>query len=117
MATHDRLSPISDVASRILPRLVRCPRIVITHGKHGCVTYQAGEPVHTMPAFTQRVVDTVGAGDAFFAVTAPLVAAGAPAALAGFVGNVVGSLKVEIVGHRKSVDKVSFLKAVTALTK
>lgn len=117
MATHDRLSPISDVASRILPRLVRCPRIVITHGKHGCVTYQAGEPVHTMPAFTQRVVDTVGAGDAFFAVTAPLVAAGAPVSLAGFAGNVVGSLKVEIVGHRKSVDKVAFLKAVTALTK
>jgi sugar/nucleoside kinase (ribokinase family) len=63
------------------------------------------------------VVDTVGAGDAFLAVTAPLVAAGGPMNRVGFIGNVVGALKVEIVGHRRSIDKVSLIKGITGLLK
>ena len=51
------------------------------------------------------------------AKTAPLVRAGASMNQAGFVGNVVGALKVEIVGHRKSVEKVPLVKAVTAILK
>jgi sugar/nucleoside kinase (ribokinase family) len=73
--------------------------------------------VHTVPAVARRVIDTVGAGDAFLAVTSPLVAAGAPMNLVAFVGNVVGALKVEIVGHRQSVEKAALIKAVTGLLK
>ena len=56
--------------------MIDCPKIIVTQGKHGCVTYERGGIVHTIPAFAKNVVDTVGAGDAFLAVTAPLVAAG-----------------------------------------
>ncbi len=59
------------------------------------MTYERDGLVHTIPAFAGNVVDTVGAGDAFLSITAPLVAAGAPAHQVGFVGNVVGALKVE----------------------
>lgn len=116
LATSDRVSNIGDIAHRLQER-VECPNIIITHGKHGCVTYQRGGLVHTIPAFAGNVVDTVGAGDAFLSITAPLVAAGAPAHQVGFVGNVVGALKVEIVGHRRSVDKPSLVKAITGLLK
>jgi hypothetical protein len=37
--------------------------------------------------------------------------------LVAFVGNVVGALKVEIVGHRQSVEKAALIKAVTGLLK
>jgi len=73
--------------------------------------------VHTIPAFAKNVVDTVGAGDAFLAVTAPLVAAGGAMSRVGFIGNVVGALKVEIVGHRRSIDKVALIKGITGLLK
>jgi sugar/nucleoside kinase (ribokinase family) len=63
------------------------------------------------------VIDTVGAGDAFFTVTAPLVAIGGQMVDIGFVGNAAGALKVGIVGHRKSVEKVPLMKFVTALLK
>ena len=33
----------------------------------------------------------------------------------GFIGNVVGALKVEIVGHRQSIEKAALIKGVTAL--
>ena len=94
---------------------VDCTKIIITHGKHGCVTYERGGTVHTIPAFAKNVVDTVGAGDAFLAVTAPLVAAGGAMQRIGFIGNVVGALKVEIVGHRRSIDKPSLVKGITGL--
>jgi hypothetical protein len=35
--------------------------------------------------------------------------------MVGFIGNVVGALKVGIVGHRSSIDKVSVLKSLKAL--
>jgi rfaE bifunctional protein nucleotidyltransferase chain/domain len=98
-------------------RLASCPKLIITHGKHGCVSYQRGGTVHTIPAVARKVVDTVGAGDAFLAVTSPLVAAGAPMEQVGFVGNVVGALKVEIVGHRHSIEKPALIKGITGLLK
>jgi sugar/nucleoside kinase (ribokinase family) len=94
-----------------------CSKIIVTQGKHGCVTYERGGVAHTIPAFAKNVVDTVGAGDAFLAVTAPLVAAGGAMHQVGFIGNVVGALKVEIVGHRRSIDKPSLVKGITGLLK
>jgi rfaE bifunctional protein nucleotidyltransferase chain/domain len=117
LAVRDPVSPIGDVAHRILGDAIDCPKIIITHGKHGCVTLERGGIVHTIPALARRVVDTVGAGDAFLSVTAPLVAAGGAIDQVGFIGNVVGALKVEIVGHRQSVEKPTVIKGITALLK
>ncbi len=73
--------------------------------------------IHTIPAFNQTVVDTVGAGDAFLSITSPIVASGAPLDLVGFIGNAAGAMKVEIVGHRKSIEKVPLIKYVSRLLK
>jgi sugar/nucleoside kinase (ribokinase family) len=81
------------------------------------VTYDRGGVVHTIPAFAKNVIDTVGAGDAFLSVTSPLVAAGGPMHQIGFIGNVVGALKVEIVGHRRFIEKPDLIKAITGLLK
>ena len=117
LAVSDRLSPIGDVAHRLLENCIDCNKIIITRGKHGCVTYERGRVAHTIPAFAKNVVDTVGAGDAFLVVTAPLVAAGGSMDRIGFIGNVVGALKVEIVGHRRSIEKSALVKGLTGLLK
>jgi sugar/nucleoside kinase (ribokinase family) len=117
LAVGDRVSKIGDIAHRLADDRIDCSKLIITHGKHGCVTYERGNIVHTIPAVARKVVDTVGAGDAFLAVTAPLVAAGGRMDRIGFIGNVVGALKVEIVGHRQSVDKAAVIKGLTGLLK
>jgi rfaE bifunctional protein nucleotidyltransferase chain/domain len=117
LAVSDRLSPIGDITRGLAERHIDCPKLIVTQGKHGCVTYERGGIVHTIPAFAKNVVDTVGAGDAFLAVTAPLVAAGGPMHYVGFIGNVVGALKVEIVGHRRSIEKPALIKGITGLLK
>jgi rfaE bifunctional protein nucleotidyltransferase chain/domain len=117
LAVSDRVSNVGDIARRLAEEHIECSKIIVTQGKHGCVTFERGGIVHTIPAFAKNVVDTVGAGDAFLAVTAPLVAAGAPMSRVGFIGNVVGALKVEIVGHRRSIEKASLIKGITGLLK
>jgi rfaE bifunctional protein kinase chain/domain/rfaE bifunctional protein nucleotidyltransferase chain/domain len=117
LAVSDRYSDIEAIASEILPSRIDCPRVVVTHGKNGCVGYERGKGVVHAPAFTKTVVDTVGAGDAFFAVTAPLAAAGGDMDQLTFIGNAAGAIKVGIVGHRRSVEKVPLLKFLTTLLK
>ncbi|MDO8607013.1 MAG: PfkB family carbohydrate kinase [Phaeospirillum sp.] len=118
LAVADRFSDIADIIQRKLPEMVDVPRIIITHGQHGCITFnRATNEVTRIPAFTNQVVDTVGAGDAFFVVTAPLVCAGGDLDAAGFIGNSAGAIKVGIVGHRTSVEKIPLVKFLTAILK
>jgi sugar/nucleoside kinase (ribokinase family) len=117
LAAGDRISPIGEVAQTIINERVACRKIIVTHGRNGCVAHERGGAIHTIPAFARNVVDTVGAGDAFLAITAPLVAAGGAMEKVGFIGNVAGALKVEIVGHRKPVEKPALVKGITALLK
>ena len=49
---------------------------VVTRGRHGAVGYANPRPAFSIPAFAEHGIDTMGAGDAFLAVTAPLIAAG-----------------------------------------
>jgi len=117
MAVRDRFSSIESVISEGLPNLLNCEKFIVTHGRYGCVTFEGAGAISNIPAFTKTVVDTVGAGDAFLAVTAPLAAAGGRIDIVGFVGNAAGALKVGIVGHRQSIEKVSLVKFVTTLLK
>jgi rfaE bifunctional protein nucleotidyltransferase chain/domain len=117
LAIHDKFSDITSIASQRLPSAVDCQRIIVTQGPHGCLTYERNTGLTQVPALTSTIVDTVGAGDAFFAVTAPFVAAGAAMPDVGFIGNAVGALKVGIVGHRSSVEKPNLVKFLTTLLK
>ena len=118
LAVSDRISSSGDVVYHLSNRLTNCSKLIVTQGRHGCITFERDQlAVHTIPAVARKIVDTVGAGDAFLAVTSPLVAAGTPMNLVGFVGNVVGALQVEIVGNRHSVEKAALIKGVTGLLK
>jgi rfaE bifunctional protein nucleotidyltransferase chain/domain len=117
LAMSDRLSDISVVITDGLAKRIDCNKIIVTHGAFGCYTYDPDNGVAHIPAFTKTVVDTVGAGDAFFSVAAPFVAAGGEMDVVGFLGNAAGAIKVGIVGHRASVERTPLLKFATALLK
>ena len=108
---------IASVIEKQLHGRIDCDNIIVTHGSFGCYPFSAKTGVARVPAFTKTVVDTVGAGDAFLTITAPLVAAGGDIKDVAFVGNAAGAIKVGIVGHRNSVEKVPLVKFITALLK
>ncbi len=117
LAAGDRFSDIEVIVSERLSKQIDCKKFIITHGNQGCVTFEDGSGAIRIPAFTKTVVDTVGAGDAFLAVTAPLAAAGGSMEVIGFVGNAAGAIKVSIVGHRHSVEKLPLIRYITTLLK
>lgn len=117
LAVREQHASIEDIFETSLINLIHAPKVIVTKGKDGCSGYARGEPTVQVPAFADHIVDTVGAGDAFLSVTAPLMAIGAELLHTAFVGNIAGALKVGIVGHRNAVDKIALVKSVTALLK
>jgi rfaE bifunctional protein nucleotidyltransferase chain/domain len=117
LAVADKFGDLSRIASETLPEQIDCKRLILTHGRFGCVTYDRDDGLHHIPAFTGQALDTMGAGDAFLAVTSPLVASGVDMELVGFIGNAVGAMKVGIVGHRQSVEKVPLIRYLQTLLK
>jgi rfaE bifunctional protein nucleotidyltransferase chain/domain len=117
LALSDRQSSMEHIAGVTLPGRIDCDRLIVTTGREGCVSYDRAAGTARIPAFTNTVVDTVGAGDAFLAVTAPLAAAGGDMEQIGFIGNAAGAIKVGILGHQRSVEKIPVLKYLTTLLK
>ena len=86
----------------------------LTRGSSGAYGIENGE-IHECPAFTLTVKDTVGAGDAFYAVAGLYAALDASIEMCTFVGNIAGALGANIVGNKESVEKVNVLKFANTL--
>jgi rfaE bifunctional protein nucleotidyltransferase chain/domain len=117
LAIGDKFVDPLTIAAQMLPELIECPRLVVTQGKHGCFAFERSNGIIHVPALTSTIVDTVGAGDAFFAVSSLFAAAKATIEDIAFVGNAAGAMKVGIVGHRSSVERTAFIKYLTAILK
>ena len=125
LATGDQYGLVEDLAQK-LTQWMQCGGVVITRGRNGATVSDRtqaairafGIPVlAAVPAFATHGIDTIGAGDAFLAVTAPLLAAGLDLETAAFVGNVAGAIKIDIVGHRRHVERAELISAIDGLLK
>lgn len=99
LATQNRTGPI-ELSLEALQE--RAEKIVVTLGKQGAIGWSRSSGLVRCQAFTDSVVDTMGAGDAFFAITA-LVAQEASMEDLLRIGNAAGALKSQTVGHRGSI--------------
>lgn len=117
LAMQNRRMPIEDLL-RSIKEKTGAKKIIVTTGHKGSTGFDADKnEFYTTPVLSWKVVDRMGAGDAFFAVTSPCVAAGLPMDLVGFVGNAAGAFKVGIVGNKSSVEQGPLLKFIKTLLK
>lgn len=84
----------------------------LTTGAKGAMVKAADAGVLAVPALTLRVTDTVGAGDAFFALSSLCAAADVPPDLATLLSNAAGAIKTHMIGNKGSVGKKELLKFV-----
>ncbi len=98
-------------------RKLGCEQVVVTRGKNGSVCYSGDEGFVEVPAFTDLVVDRIGAGDAVFSLTSLCLSQQAPIEVVGFVGNAVGAQAVAIMGNRTAIEPVSLYKHIESLLK
>ena len=91
--------------------------VVVTEGAKGLALWNREIGVVEMPAFTERIKDRVGAGDALFAMVSVLLATSAPISIVGLLGNLAGAAMVSDLGNRYTLSTVDMLRHSTALLK
>ncbi len=107
-------SEIQDIARSIAARM-ECPDYMITRGKYGSLLYRPEEGFSTVPAFAVKMVDSIGAGDALLALTAPCIALKLDPELVGFVGNIAGAVACGTIGNKRALNEDAFYRYIESL--
>jgi rfaE bifunctional protein nucleotidyltransferase chain/domain len=115
LAAHDRQSPLEIIAAELNDRL-SARATAITRGGQGAMLVSEQKTM-SVPALSSKVVDRIGAGDAFMSLAGPCMGAGLPHDLSVFAGSLAAALDVQIVCNREPVDPVLFFKYATTLLK
>ena len=83
----------------------------ITWGNNGTQVSDR-KKVHHAPALSNKPIDTLGAGDAYFAISSLCSRTLRDREIIAFIGNVAGALKISYLGHRKYINKIELLNYV-----
>ncbi len=106
---HDLISVMRNVATKL-----RYKNFIVTGGPMGCYLYNRGK-ITNAPTMRSSFTDRMGAGDAFLALTAPLVHNRVPLDVVGFIGNAVGALAIGIVGNKRPIKKAELKDFISEL--
>ncbi len=116
LASQDKYSDVKDIARKIL-EAIHTECLIVTLGKKGSFGVDNKAGMNKTPIFSSKVVDTIGAGDAFFAFTSPCIGKDMPLDIISFIGNAVGALAVQITGNKRPIEKYELLEFIHALLK
>ncbi|MFM9058910.1 MAG: PfkB family carbohydrate kinase [Planctomycetaceae bacterium] len=114
--SRDRHGDVEALTREAYDKLA-CKRLIVTRGRNGCLCCDSQGGLFRIPAVAGKVVDRIGAGDAFLSVSALLAAQGEPLEVVGFAGNAAGALAVATVANREPIDRVAYFKQIESLLK
>ena len=108
-----RFEEIHDVIEEFY-RVFKYEKFLVTVGKKGCIFFN-NKKLYTTEASKGKVIDTVGAGDAVFAITTLFTYLGADNQLVPFISNCAGAIKSGYMGNKESVTKEKLLNFIRRL--
>jgi sugar/nucleoside kinase (ribokinase family) len=111
---HDRFSPIDKLSRKLYDKL-KIP-MSITLGAKGSMFFDKDGRQNICPSLFNYVVDTTGAGDAYFLLTSLLQKQNIKDPLViPFLGNVYAGIKTGIIGNSSSVSKIDFIRTLKSI--
>jgi rfaE bifunctional protein kinase chain/domain len=117
LAAKDNTNRLEPIAKNIAIKQA-ASFLAVTRGTKGILVYEsARDEFFSIPALSSKVIDRVGAGDAFLAYVAVLLAAESDGVVAGFVGAAAAALGVQIVCNREAVELPALLPYLNTLLK
>ena len=117
MAAHNRHDPLEDVARGIAEQ-IGVGVLAVTRGTKGVLMFdRARGAFHRVPALSTKVVDRIGAGDAFLSLAGLCAARNLDLEVTAFIGSVAAAMDVQIVCNREPIDPVALHKYVATLLK
>lgn len=106
LSTGERFLTIENVVKKILKN-VKSKIVAVTHGSNETRIFKEKKNFF-VPALSKNVVDTLGAGDAFFAISSIYSLIDKDPRNIAFVGNLSGALQIQYLGHEKTIDRDNF---------
>jgi rfaE bifunctional protein nucleotidyltransferase chain/domain len=117
LLAHNKYDPIPDLVEKMYKESWFPAYLSVTEGKAGATLYSP--PVaETVPAMCNSAIDTIGCGDAYYAITSLLLLKhNCDLRLIPFLGNISAAIAANIIGNEKAVSKDQILKNVEILLK
>ncbi len=117
LASHNRYSSIEKLTKNLSEKL-NAKFASITQGPKGLYTYNANnDESFRVPALSSKVVDRVGAGDAFLSLSATCLGSKVKPEISVFIGAAAAAIDVQIVGNKTTINSVDLEKYLIALLK
>ena len=117
LAASDNISKIEEIVKSQITKKIKCKNITITRGKNGSFSYSGSNVLNTPALISDKVIDTIGAGDVFLVITSLLYSAKSDQLVTNIIGNIAGALKVDILGHSKSISRSNFYAVLNHILK
>jgi rfaE bifunctional protein nucleotidyltransferase chain/domain len=117
LAAHNRHDALEVVCHDVANKL-GAKGFAVTRGTKGVIFLDTEKKsFHRVPALSSRVVDRIGAGDAFLSLASLCMAGDLDSKVVNFVGSVAAAMDVQIVCNREPIDPVNLKKYVSTLLK
>ena len=117
LATHNRHDSVEALAEKVC-KAVNAKHVSITRGTNGAIMLnRKGNEIQRAPVLSTKVVDRIGAGDAFLSLAGISLAAGLSSELTTFVASAAAAIDVQIVCNRDPITPVDLYKYITTLLK
>lgn len=117
LAMSNNHDTIQHIVTKELIKKIKCKNITITRGKNGSFSYLNGKMLNVPALVSDKVIDTIGAGDVFLVISSLLYSGNFGQLITNIIGNIAAALKVDILGHSKSISKSNFYAIINHILK
>ena len=78
-------------------------------GRNGSLSYKKSKTINTPALISEKVLDTIGAGDVFLVISSLLHSVNSDQTITNLIGNIAGALKVDILGTQNQLVNLIFM--------
>lgn len=117
LAAHNRHGPLEQIVSKLAEQ-IHAKQFAVTQGQSGALFFDVehNQQSHVC-ALSTKVFDRIGAGDAFFALSALCAGGNLSSEVTAFVGSAAAALDVQIVCNRDYIKPSPLFKYIRTLLK
>ena len=107
LSLHEKDLPFDELLERMAAAL-KCRALSVTDGKQG-VAVRMGDDLFSLPTLSTSVIDTIGCGDAYFALSSVAACLGLPARLVALAGSIAAAAMTQRRCNERPVTEQEFM--------
>jgi bifunctional ADP-heptose synthase (sugar kinase/adenylyltransferase) len=107
LCLRERHLPLDEIVDR-MSDLLQASALSVTDGEHGAIV-KRGDDVCALPTLSTSVVDTIGCGDAYFALSSLAAALHCPTRVIALAGSIGAAAVAQRRGNESPTSEQEFL--------